>query len=363
MRKILVVLLIGMTQFLNGQSYQFTIAGSFSEIKSKSGALKLWDIDHRKNVFVDSIRIDAGGNLDYTAHQEPGLYVLSIDDVGEVYLAVDNMQRVRISYSQKKLMASGATDVELLNAYEVFRKESLSKWMDDVRREIREAKKSERTEFIDSLALIENRNYAAHRKELTNWVENNMGTSVAVYATSLRWSYSDVNFMKRLLPEFKKEHPDLKITKLLEEKVARFSRVAIGQQYVDFVSQSPNGQEVSLSSIKGKYVLLDFWASWCGPCRRENPHLVKQYNRYHKDGFEIIGVSLDKRSFRWVSAIEKDQLSWTQVSDLKGYSGAAPMLYNVSAIPSNVLMDSEGKIVAYNLFGKDLEMKLQELMK
>lgn len=363
MRKILVVLLIGVTQWLNAQSYQFFLQGNFSEIKSTSGALKFWDVDHRKNVFIDSVQIDGRGNLDYTAFQEPGLYVLSINDIGEVYLAVDNGQRVQISYHQKKLTASGAKDAELLNAYEAFRKKSLSKWMDDVRKEIRVAKKSGETEFIDSLAILENRNYAAHRKELTDWVENNMGTSIAVYATSLRWSYGDVDFMKRLLPEFKKAHPDLKITELLEDKVARFSRVAIGQPYVNFVSQDVNGHRVSLSSVKGKYVLIDFWASWCGPCRRENPHLVKLYNRYRKNGFEIMGVSLDKRSSRWISAIEKDQLSWTQVSDLKGYLGDAPMLYNVSAIPSNVLLDSEGKIIAYNLFGKDLEMKLQELMK
>jgi len=363
MRKILVILLMGVTPWLNAQSYQFYLEGSFSEIKNKSGALKHWDVDHRRNVFIDSVRIDERGNLNYRAAQEPGLYVLSIDDVGEVYLAVDQGQNIQISYKQRRLMASGSKDQELLNAYEVFRKKSLSKWMDDVRLEIKVAKKSGDMESVDSLALVENKNYAAHRTELTQWVDNNMGASIAVYATSLRWSYSDVEFMTRLLPEFKKTHPGLRITKSLEAKVTRFSRVAIGQPYADFTSKDPNGNQVALSSIKGKYILIDFWASWCGPCRRENPHLVNVYNRYSKSGFNIIGVSLDKRSSRWTAAIEKDQLSWVQVSDLSGYLGEAVVLYNVSAIPSNVLIDAHGKIIAYNLFGKDLEEKLQELLK
>lgn len=361
MREILTIILCVLTQFVFAQSYEFTITGELSELRDKSGTLNYWDVDHRKNTFIDSLKIDSLGKLHYLAKEEPGLYVLSLDDVGSVYLAVDNNQKIQISYNSKKLSASGAKDVELLNAYEVFRKQSLSKWMDEVRSDIREARKSGKSSLMDSLGLLENQNYAAHRVELTRWVETSMGTSIAVYATSLRWSFSDVDFMQQLLPRFKRAHPNLNITRLLEDKVERYSRVAIGKHFVGFESNDPNGNRLSINSMNGKYMLIDFWASWCGPCRRENPHLVKIYNRYHQSGLEMIGVSLDKRSSRWTAAIEKDQLSWIQVSDLKGYVGEVPVMYNISAIPSNILIDPEGRIIAYNLFGKDLAQKLETL--
>jgi thiol-disulfide isomerase/thioredoxin len=361
MRKILVIVFIVIGQYSFAQSYEFTLNGQFSEITNQKGTLSYWDVDDRKNTFLDSVSIDENGTLNHISKNEPGLYVLDFKDLGSVYLAVDNKQTVQISIEGKGLKASGSRDIELLNQYEIFRKESLSKWMDGVRFEIKNARKNNEPQKMDSLSLQENKNYASHRTELTQWVESHMGTSIAVYATSLRWSFSDVSYMQRLLPKFKKAHPNLKITHLLEEKINRFSRVAIGQIALDIHSKDSNGKDVSLNTLLGKYVLIDFWASWCGPCRRENPNLVKLYKEYKNQGFEIFGVSIDTRSARWTAAIEKDHLLWTQASDLKGYTGEAPIMYNVSAIPSNVLIDPEGKIIAYNLFGRELEQKLDSI--
>lgn len=117
------------------------------------------------------------------------------------------------------------------------------------------------------------------------------------------------------------------------------------------------------SDFKGKVLLIDFWASWCGPCRRENPNVVKLYNRFKDKGFDILGVSLDKQYNRWKKAVEADQLAWTHVSDLKGWRSAAAALYGVRSIPATVLLDREGKIVARNLRGAALEAKVEELMK
>jgi thiol-disulfide isomerase/thioredoxin len=119
---------------------------------------------------------------------------------------------------------------------------------------------------------------------------------------------------------------------------------------------------VSLSSFKGKYFLLDFWASWCGPCRRENPNVVKAYRQYHNKGFDILGVSLDDSKDDWLKAIKKDGLSWTQVSDLKGWKNEAATLYGIQGIPMNFLIDKEGKIIAKNLRGQDLEKRLAEVL-
>jgi peroxiredoxin len=124
-----------------------------------------------------------------------------------------------------------------------------------------------------------------------------------------------------------------------------------------------NGKTITLSSFKGKYVLVDFWASWCLPCRRENPDVVQAYNRYKDKNFTILGVSLDKQKDDWLGAIEADKLSWTQVSDLQEWSSAAVSTFNFNGIPFNVLVDPDGKIIAQSLRGDALERKLEEVLK
>ena len=125
---------------------------------------------------------------------------------------------------------------------------------------------------------------------------------------------------------------------------------------------NPEGETVKLSSLKGKYVLIDFWASWCGPCRRENPNVVKMYEKYKNKGFEIYGVSLDKDMGKWKAAIAKDGLTWPQVSDLAGWQSSAAAKYGVKSIPHTVLLDKKGNIIATKLRGAALEQKLAELM-
>jgi len=147
----------------------------------------------------------------------------------------------------------------------------------------------------------------------------------------------------------------------LNERVETLNSVAIGRPAVDFALNDTTGNPIAISSFKGKFLLIDFWASWCGPCRRENPNVVNLYKDFSDKGFEIIGVSFDDDRNRWIGAIHQDGLIWPHVSDLKGWESAAGKLYAINAIPATVLLDREGNIVAKNLRGDALREKLEEL--
>lgn len=146
------------------------------------------------------------------------------------------------------------------------------------------------------------------------------------------------------------------------EEIEKLKKLAVGQPAPEFEAYTPTNKTVKLSDYRGKYVLVDFWASWCMPCRKENPNLVRIYNTYKGKGFDILGVSLDNNPGSWMRAIEEDKLTWTNVSDLKAWSSDLIINYRIKAIPSSVVLDPQGKIIAKNLRSKELEDLLKSTL-
>jgi peroxiredoxin len=221
-------------------------------------------------------------------------------------------------------------------------------------------------DFMDRMNTEFRRLHEERRAKQQQFVRDNPNSFFAIVAISESVS-SDFNAdeIEELFLLINPKLRDTESGKAFAQRIEAAKTIAIGKPAPDFTQNDPNGNPISLSDFQGKYVLLEFWASWCGPCRQENPNLVKAYAAYKNKGFEILGVSLDetKRAEDWTNAIEKDGLTWAQVSDLKGWNNAVARMYGVRAVPQNFLLDSQGIIIAQNLKGDELQNFLKELFK
>lgn len=197
--------------------------------------------------------------------------------------------------------------------------------------------------------------------QIKAFIDNNPTSFASLAALQSLNPDVDFAYFQKVITNLDGKANGNEIYDLLKQQVSQLGALAPGTMAPEINLPQPNGDMLSLSSLRGKYVLIDFWASWCGPCRRENPNVKKVYDKYHSKGFEILGVALDKTQAAWVTAIEQDQLNWKHVSDLKYWQSSVVPAYQVQAIPLTFLIDKEGKIIAKNLRGQALEDKLEEI--
>lgn len=331
--------------------------------------LSLFDPVSQKKTVLDTavINPDKSYQLEFEFNQ-PYLFRLDFPDRQYTMLAIDEGQKnIEVDAEGKRnghLKIKGSPDSEKLLAYDKFRSESNARLIRptyDAMRAAGETNSNPEEEIKAVEAYV--KASKEHRKELIDFTEKNIGTSIALFGTVLRWTGDEeVSRLDKLVVDFKSAHPDLDMTKTMVEKVNRYKKVAFGAKAPPISENDSNDVLVNLYEAKGKITLIDFWASWCGPCLRQVPDLKDAYNMYHEQGFEIFGVSVDSKGKKWKASIAKYEMPWPNVSNLKGWGSEAAASYNVTFIPFNVLIDEEGTIIAKNLHSKELQGKLAELL-
>jgi thiol-disulfide isomerase/thioredoxin len=319
--------------------------------------LVYWDVLNRQEKAIDKKE-----NLPFKfTTNKSGVYKLKSANNEEVWLVIESVDDIIfITKTPTMLKIRGSRPTHDLNDYERFRKASFKRLITGVRKQISSASKSGNKNQLDSLSLIEHENYKKHLRELMDYSFNSMAPSLAHQYVSLRWVGDDyIPPLEKQMRKLNKMHPEAQIVEQMNDKLNRLKQTALGAQ-APFVEI--NGKIVSNYS-ENSLTLVEFWASWCGPCRRANPNLVEIYEKYNSQGFEIVGFAIERKKQRMITAAQSDGLLWKTYTDEKMYQSPTVEQFNVSSVPTNFLIDQKGNIIAKNLHWKALEKTLETAFK
>lgn len=371
----------------NAGEDSFVIKGNLTNTKKDS--IYLDQLTSTDMVPVDSAVITEDGDFYFKVKpKEIGFYLLRMADDNFVTLLIDKGETVEITADAKQILytygVSGSKGSELILKLNQHKKENLDK-VDSLSAVYKTSLgKPNFTEIKNSLDSTYKIIFNDEKEYAENFIDSNinsLASLIAIYeqfgreslfsekdsADFIYFENLDKSLMKTYsgnmhVDEFHKHVSEVK--RLKAELVLAESKLSEGSEAPDFTLYTPDSSSsVLLSSLKGKYVLIDFWASWCAPCRKNNPKLVALYNKYKNKNFTILGVSLDREKDSWTKAIAKDKLVWTQVSDLQYWESPVAILYNVQEIPYSVLIDKEGKILAKSTDETVIEEKIEEVLK
>ncbi|MDX1903595.1 MAG: TlpA disulfide reductase family protein [Thermonemataceae bacterium] len=363
MKKTSLLLLISFFSLgLRAQDLKLNISAVYPQTDEKQQILYAISVNGQSLDAIDTLVIENNKIKKTVKLKKAGLYLLKNANKNAILAVEENNEQIAIDFTAENPKITGTSKgTNLLQSYFQKNQDLSEKHLKPIEAEYLKVQGNQEEE--EKLIVAYQKSQQKVTKELSQFVIDNFGSSVALGFVVLSWDdNAEAKDMALINERVQKKFKNTDFAAYTQSRYEMLKSLAIGELAPDLELANVEGKNIKLSSLRGKYVLIDFWAAWCGPCRAENPNVVKTYEAFKGKGFDIYGVSLDNSKDAWKKAIEKDQLTWNNVSDLQGWQSSAAQLYAVTSIPNNFLLDKEGKIVAKNLRGKSLERKLKELM-